>query len=84
MNVILKTLYAVRKLRTERKIGQGARLEQLVMQVANGDDLKATVEKLDVSLLGAARAESLTFGDGAFETGIDGLSIDIIPSENVS
>ncbi len=84
MQVILKTLYAVRKLRSERQIGQGARLDRLVLQVSNGGNLETTVKKLDTSLLSAARADQIDFGNGDYETGIDGLSIDIIPHKDVS
>ncbi len=84
MQVILKTLYAVRKLRSERQIGQGARLDKLVLQVSNGGDLETTVKKLDTSLLSAARADQIDFGSANVETGIDGLAIDIVPHKDVS
>lgn len=75
MDVILGTLYTVRKLRTERQIGQGAKLKQLIFD--GSGDTKALIEKLNASLLGAARADAIAFGSAQAETGVNGLKLEI-------
>ncbi len=78
MEIVRSTLYSVRKLRSERQIGQGKPLEKLVLHVdpANGA-LNATVRTLEKSLQSAARAEAVQFASAENETGVDGLSLDI-------
>ena len=80
MKIILETLYTVRKLRTERQIGQGARLDSLTFEVSDAD-LKARVSNLEKSLTAAARAEKMNFTASGTKTSIDGLAVDIVPQK---
>lgn len=77
IDVILGTLASVRKLRTERQIGQGAMLKEVIVH-ADGS-LAEMAKSLENSLKNAARASSIRFAEAANKTDVEGLSVDIVP-----
>ncbi|MCB9987854.1 MAG: valine--tRNA ligase [Rhodospirillales bacterium] len=79
MEIIRSTLYGVRKLRSERQIGQGKNLEKLVLHVDPANDaLVNTVKTLENSLQSAARADAVQYAQADNETGVEGLMLDIV------
>lgn len=80
IDIILGTLASVRKLRTERQIGQGAILKELVVHADDANaPLAKTIKSLENSLKNAARAASIRFGSAGTQTEVEGLSVDIVP-----
>lgn len=80
MDVILNTLYAVRKMRSDMKIGSGTMVEQLVMGFEHeAKELLQVARGLTPSLLGAARASRVVFEGARNPTNLPGLSVDVVP-----
>lgn len=78
MDLILSTLGQVRKLRSDRNIAGGAMLKELIVTPA--DTLAPQAKKLELSLLGAARADNIVYLSSPPKNEA-GLDIDIVTYE---
>jgi valyl-tRNA synthetase len=71
-------LDATRVLRSGLRLGNSARLSQLIVQ-ADGDEARALLDQIAGPLRVAARADAVVRGPAEHPSGVDGISVGIVP-----
>jgi valyl-tRNA synthetase len=83
IETVRAVLRSVRAERTRLGLPQGRPLQELVID-ADDDETKNTLGEMTQSLMAAARAREITFGDARTDTTIPGVRIDIVPEEKAA
>jgi hypothetical protein len=71
-------LDATRVLRSGLRLGNSARLSQLIVQ-ARGGEARALLDQIAGPLRVAARADAVVRGPAEHPSGVDGISVGIVP-----
>lgn len=81
MDLLKGILYDVRKQRSDKKIGSGTLIDELIIDLADASpQTQETIHKLQPSLRGAARSTKMSFGAAAADANqTNGVRVAIIP-----